>query len=122
MGLLSGFFGKKETAVADWPSVAAQLAGTLWHLLNTDPKILASPYTRVVLRNNWSIFIASDKRDPKYLLGFGDASFVFFQEEQAAFAKWIGGMKENPSPPFQQIETEEFAKVLVRALMRTVEQ
>lgn len=118
---LFGLFGKIPPKGADWPAVAGQLSGMLWHLLATEPKILASPYARVVLRKDWTVFIASDKRDPKYILGWGDVSFVFFQEEQAALAKWVEGLKSIPYPRFQQIETEEFAKALVRALMKTVE-
>lgn len=116
-----GLFGKRAQKVPNWPVIAGQLSDQLWHLLVNDPKVLASPYARVVLREDWTVFISSDKRDPKYILGWGDLSFIFFREEQAALEKWGAGLKSIPEPFFQQIETEEFAKVLVHALMKTVD-
>jgi hypothetical protein len=121
-----GFFGfgrksasPKPPAGGEWIGVAAHLAGALWTLLNTHPEMLTSPYARAVLRHDWGVGIASDKRDPKQILGKGDVSFVFLREDQAAFATWVEGIKSG-SPMFQQIETEQFAKALVRKLMQTV--
>ena len=122
---LFGFFGKKKAAPRSdgvaWASVAAKLSSTLWHLINTDPKMLASPYARVVLRSDWNVGIASDQRDPDKLLGPSDVSFVLLQEDRSALAKWVNDLKANSNPMFQQIATEEFAKTLVRVLMANVE-
>jgi hypothetical protein len=121
MGLFN-LFGKKKqgTAGADWAGVAAQLSSTLWHLIQADPKMLASPYARVVLRDDWNIGIAADKRDPSGLLGNGDVAFVLLQEDRSALATWVNEMKANSNPAFQQIATEEYAKKLVRVLMANV--
>ena len=83
MGLF-GIFGKKEQSAPSWTNVAGQLSSMLWHFLQTDPELLASPYSRVVLRKDWSVVIANDKRDPDRLIGSEDLSFVFFREESAA--------------------------------------
>ena len=118
---LFGLFGKKELQPPDWAAIAGRISGLLWTLLNTDPKRLASPYARIVLRNDWSVFLVADKRDPRQLLGWGDVSYVFIREEQEVLAKWIDEMRLNSSPPFQKIATEQFAKVLTRILMKSVE-
>ena len=122
---LFGLFGKKKSApqsdAAAWASVAGKLSATLWHLLNTNPKMLASPYARVVLHGDWNIGIASDQRDPDKLLGPNDVSFVLLQEDRVALAKWVNDLKADSSPVFQQIATEEYAKKLVRVLMANVE-
>jgi hypothetical protein len=119
MGLFS-IFGNKQTKGIDCMQVAGNISGLLWTLINTDPTSLANPYVRIVLRKDGSVFVAGDKRDPKYLLGWGDVSFAFVREDSAALAKWVEELKINTdSPPFQQIATEEFAKSLTRLLMRT---
>jgi hypothetical protein len=102
-----GLFGKKKQPApqADWVGVAAKLSGTLWHLMQTDPKMLANPFARVVLRDDWSVGIAADKRDPDKLLGTHDVCFVFLQEDRAAFADWINELKADSTPMFQQIAT-----------------
>ena len=74
---LFGLFGKKQEQAISWPEVAGRIAGMLLTLLNTDPKGLASPYARVVLRKDGTIFLGADKRNPRQILGWGDLSFVF---------------------------------------------
>jgi hypothetical protein len=123
MGLF-GLFGKKKAPPSDgaaWAEVTAKLSGTLWHLMNTDPKMLASPFARVVLRDDWNVAIAADQRDPKQLLGPHDVSFVLLQEDRAALAHWVNELRADASPMFQQLATEEYAKKLVRVLMANVE-
>ena len=122
MGLF-GIFGKKKTqpdALA-WAEVAGKLSGTLWHLMQTDPKILANPYARIVLRDDWNIGIAADYRDPDKLLGPNDVSFVLLQEDRSALHEWVRQLQSNQSPMFQQIATEQYAKKLVRVLMSNVD-
>ena len=120
---LFGLFGKKKqrSAQADWVGVTAKLSRTLWHMMQTDPKMLASPFTRVVLHDDWNVGIASDKRDPDKILGNHDVCFVFLQEDRAALAHWISELKADSIPAFQQIATEEYAKKLVSVLMTNVE-
>jgi hypothetical protein len=112
-------FGKKKQPheQPDWIGVAAKLSGTLWHLMQTDPKMLAGPYARVVLHDDWNVGIAADKRDPDNLLGTHDVCFAFLQEDRAALAHWVSELKADSNPMFQQIATEEYAKKLVRVLM-----
>lgn len=115
-------FGKKATTMsADWTRVAPQLSDTLWHLMNNDPSMLANPFARVVLHDNWSVNIATDKRDPDKILGAHDVSFVFIQENRPALSKWVQELRSNSGQRFQKIATEEYAKTLVRALMQSVE-
>lgn len=116
-----GHFGKKHVETPDWPAIAGRISEILWTLLNTDPNRLASPYARIVLRKDWSVFLAADKRDPRQILGWGDISYVFVREEQAALVKWVDEMKLDSSAIFQKIATEEFSKVLTRILMKSVE-
>lgn len=104
----------------NWAEVAGRIAGMLLTLLSTDPKGLASPFARVILRKDGTVFLAADKRDPRQILGWGDLSFVFLRENQAALETWIGELKEAGSPFFQQAATEEFAKSLTRVLMQSV--
>lgn len=121
MGLL-GLFGKKKPqpdALA-WAEVASKLSGTLWHLMQTDPKMLASPYARVILRDDWNLGIAADRREPDKLLGPNDVSFVLLQEDRSALEEWVNELQSNQSPVFQQIATEQYAKKLVRVLMSNV--
>jgi hypothetical protein len=115
-----GLFGKKPEQVINWPKVAGQITGMLLTLLNTDPKGLASPYARVVLRKDGSVFLSADERDPRQILGWGDLSFVFLREDQVALKTWVDELKSSSSAPFQQIATEEFAKSLTRTLMRDI--
>lgn len=123
MGMF-GLFGKKpqpQSDAAAWSEVVAKVSSTLWHLMTTEPKALASPFARVVLRDDWSVCIATDQRDPKKLLGPNDVSFVLLQEDRAALAHWVSELRSNPTPMFQQIATEEYAKKLVRVFMSNVE-
>lgn len=113
-------FGKKPEQTIVWHEVAGRISGLLLTLLNTDPKGLASPYARVVLRKDGTIFLAADKRDPRQILGWGDLSYVFLRENQAALETWVDELKSASSAPFQQIATEEFAKSLTRVLMQSV--
>lgn len=115
---LFGLFGKKPEPAINWPDVAGRIAGMLQTLLNSDPKGLASPYARVVLRKDGNVFMCSDKRDPRQILGWGDLSFVFLRENQTALETWVEELRSAGSPPFQQIATEEFAKSLTRVLMQ----
>ena len=121
MGLF-GIFGKKKPQpdAFAWAEVVGKLAGTLWHLMQTDPKMLASPYARAVLRDDWNVGIATDHRDPNKLLGPNDVSFVLLQEDRSALEEWVNELRSNQSPVFQQIATEQYAKKLVRVLMSNV--
>ncbi len=67
MGLF-GLFGKKKEDRIDWVRVAGNISGLLWTAMNTDPKMVANPYARIVLRGDSSVFLANDKRDPNQLL------------------------------------------------------
>ena len=119
-----GLFGRKKPVAPDataWASVAGKIAATLWHLMQSDPKMLAGPYARVVLTDDWNVGVAADKRDPDKLLGTHDVCYVFLREDQAALSHWVSELKSNTSPVFQQIATEEYAKRLVRVLMANVQ-
>lgn len=121
---LFGLFGKKQKPQSDvvvWADVAAKVSATLWHLMKTDPKMLASPYARVVLHSDWNVGVAADQRDPRKLLGPNDVSFVLLQEDKAALGHWVNKLRSNPDAMFQQIATEEYAQKLVRTLMSNVE-
>lgn len=117
---LFGLLRKKPEKIISWIAVAGRVASMLLTMLNTDPKGLASPYSRVVLRKDGTVFIAADKRDPRQILGRGDLSYVFLRENQAALKAWVDELKVTDSPPFQQIATEEFAKSLTRVLIQSV--
>lgn len=117
---LFGLIGKKKEQSISWPAVAGEIAAMLLTLLNTDPKLLASPYARLVLRKDGTVFLAADKRDPQQILGWGDLGCVFLRENGAAFEAWVGELKTADSPPFQQMATEEFAKSLTRVLMQSL--
>lgn len=119
---LFGLFSKKKqpSTDANWIGVVTKVSGTLWHHMHSDPNMLASPFARVVLRNDWNVGIAADKREPDKLLGPHDVSFVFLHEDRTAFADWISELKADSSPVFQQIATEQYAKKIVRAFMANV--
>ena len=123
MGLFD-FFKTTEKTQPDemaWVEVAGKIAGTIWHLLQNDPKMLASPLARVLLRDDWNVGLANSQFDPEKVLGAHDITIVFLREDQVAYDKWVGGLKTD-SPTFQQIETEQFAKTLTRKLRERVEQ
>ena len=107
-----GLFGKKKTVpdTMAWAEVAGKISGMLWHLMQTDPKVLASPFARVVLRDDWTVGIANDQRDPKKILGNRDVCFVFLQEDQAALQSWVKELRSTTVPVFQQAATEQYAK------------
>lgn len=116
---LFGIFGKKQEQAINWPDVAGRISGMLLTLLNTDPKALASPYARVILQKDGRVFLASDKRDPRQILGWGDLSFVSLRESQSALEAWVDELKSADSPFFQHVATENFAKSLTRVLMQS---
>ena len=123
MGLFDLFRRPKPAARSDteWFDVAANLSGTLWTMLHEHPEMLANPYARVVLFESWSVGIACDKPPPDKILGKGQVSFVFLREDANAYENWIKGLRAIPDEFFQKIETETFAKVLVRKLAQTVQ-
>ena len=90
-------------------------------MLHEHPEMLANPYARVVLFESWSVGIACDKPPPDKILGKGQVSFVFLREDENAYENWIKGLRAIPDEFFQKIETETFAKVLVRKLAQTVQ-
>lgn len=117
---LFGLFGKTQEQIISWPEVAGRITAMLLALLNSDPKGLANPYARVVLRKDGTVFLASDKRDPRQIIGWGDLTYVFLRENQSALETWVKELKAADSPPFQVIATEEFAKCLTRVLINSV--
>jgi hypothetical protein len=118
---LLGLFGKKNTEFPGWHIVAGRISGLLWTAMNNDPSKIANQYSRIVLQKDWNVFLASDKRDPRQILGWGDISYVHIHEESEAVNEWIEELKNNSMPPFQLIATEEFAKKLTRILMHSVD-
>ena len=117
---LFGLLGKKQERDISWSEVAGRISGLLIALLSADPKSLVNPYARFVLRKDGTVFLASDKRNPKQILGWGDLTFVFLRENEAVLKTWVEELKVATSQPFQQIATEEFAKSLTRALMQSI--
>jgi hypothetical protein len=123
MGLFDLFQKQKPSTRSDteWFEVAANLSGTLWTLLHEHPELAANPYARVVLFEDWSVAIFCDKPPPHKILSKGQVSFVFLREDAAAYDNWVKGLRSIPDPFFQKIETETFAKVLVRKLSQTIQ-
>ena len=130
MGLFDMFRSQKPAATASakdqhdaaaWFEVAGKLSGTLWYLMQHDPKMLMNQYARVVLDGQWNVGIAADYRDPDKVLGSNDVAFVFLREDMPALKTWIQEMQSNPTPTFQRIATEEFAKKLTLTLASRVE-
>ena len=114
-------FGKKREL--DWPLIAGNISKILWVTLNEDFQKLAQPYARFVVGKNSSVQFYNDVRDPKYILGWGDLEWVALRENEQALSRWVDELKKAAgSPDFQLIATEEFAKVLVSALMSKVEE
>ena len=114
-----GFGRKKE--FPSWLEIAAKLSVLIWTQIQTDPRVLASPYARIVLRKDGSVSIACDMRNPNHLLGWGDLTYVFFQEHRDALKQWIDSLKSTGEPKLQMMYTEEFAKAMTRALMQLTE-
>lgn len=111
-------FGRKKN-FPDWLEVAAKLSALIWTQLQTNPKVLASPFSRIVLRQDGSTTIACDERNPNHLLGWGDLTFVFLQEHPDVLKNWISSLRSTDDPRLQLIHTEEFAKAMTRALMQS---
>jgi len=109
-------FGRKKS-FPDWPEIAAKLSTLIWTQMQTDPRVLASPFARIVLRHDGSMSIACDQRNPKFLLGWGDLTFVFLQEHPAVLKSWIASLKSTDDPRLQLMHTEEFAKEMTIALL-----
>lgn len=122
MGLF-GLFKKKPLASDGelWFTVASKISSMLAHLMQTHPEMLANPYARVVLKDDWNVHVAADKRDPKQILGPHDVTFVFLREDQAALSAWVNQLRDTPDPFFAQVATEEYAKGLVRTMMKNVQ-
>lgn len=118
---LFGLFQKKRVASNGeaWLLVASKISSTLGQLRHLHPEMLANPYARVVLRDDWSVHVAADRRDPKALLGPHDVTFVFLREDESALKSWVDQLREA-DPVFGQIATEEYAKRLVRTMMANV--
>jgi hypothetical protein len=91
--------------------------------MQTDPKMLSGPYARVVLRDDCSVSIAADRRDPDKLLGPNDVSYVFLREDQAALTLWASeqGQRPGSNAMFRQAATEQYAGKLARVLMANVQ-
>ena len=114
-------FGKKREL--DWPLIAGSISKTLWVTLNEDFQQLAQPYARFVVGKNSSVHFYNDVRDPRHIMGWGDIEWVALREDEQALARWVDELKSaSGSPEFQLIATEGFAKVLVGALMRKVDE
>ena len=110
------FFKKSEPDAAQ---ICGGIADQLWLLLNTDMAKLTELYARFVLRKNSKVDFYTDKRDPKYLLGWGDLAYVFLREDMESLDKWVGDMKLfSGSKELQLVATEEFAKRLGMVLIR----
>lgn len=122
MGLF-GLFQKKRAPSDDeaWFVVASKIASMLAHLIQTNPEMLAKPYARVVLSDNWSVHIAADKRDPMQILEPHDVTFYFLREDEVALSTWINKLQDVPTPFLAQAATEEYAKRIVRTMMSNVQ-
>ena len=122
MGLF-GLFQKKRTLsdAGVWFHVASKIASMLEHLMQTHPEMLADPYARVVLSDDWNVHVAADKRDPKQILGPHDVTFYFLREDEAALSSWVNELRDAPAPFFAQVATDEYAKRIVRTMMANVQ-
>lgn len=123
MGLFS-FFQKKRSPPSDieaWFMVASKIASTLEALIQMHPEMLANPYARVVLKDDWSVHVAADKRDPKEILGPHDVTFFLLREDEAALSSWVKQLRDAPAPLFAQAATDEYAKRIVRTMMANVQ-
>ena len=115
-----GLFKKStiEKSPIDWAVVAGRVAGLLAHLMSTDPSALVNPYARIVLHKKGDVSFSDDKRDPRYLLGWGDISYAFIRENKSALQVWVDDLNRSlGSPAFQLIATESFAKKITLILM-----
>jgi hypothetical protein len=111
-----GIFNKSEL---DSAQICGGIADQLWTLLNTDMAQLTELYARFVLRKNSNVNFYTDKRDPKYLLGWGDLTYVFLREDMESLDKWVSDMKLfSGSQELQIVATEEFARRLGSVLIK----
>lgn len=83
--------------------------------------MLANPYARVVLRDDWNVHVAADKRDPKHILGPHDVTFFLIREDEAALSSWVEQLHDAPASLFAQAATDEYAKRIVRTMMANVQ-
>ena len=122
MGLFGLFQKKRAPSDAEaWVVVASKIASMLEHLMQTHPEMLANPYARVVLSDDWNVHVAADKRDPKQILGPRDVTFFFLREDEAALSSWVNKLRDARAPFFAQVATEEYAKRIVRTMMSNVQ-
>lgn len=122
MGLFSFFKKKRSPSDAEtWFMVASKIASMLEHLMRTHPEMLANPYVRVVLRDDWSVHFAADKRDPQQILGARDVTFFLLREDEAALSSWVEQLRNAAAPLFAQAATDEYAKRIVRTMMANVQ-
>ena len=119
--MFRSLFGNKIETVK-WRTAVVTLSNKLWELLHDQPKVLVSPYARVVLKEDGSISIANDKRDSDELMGTDDLASVFLQENPVAVKHWLDGLRKSADPESQQDRTKDFAEFLVQALMHMVKQ
>lgn len=125
MGLF-GLFGKKQkpSDAEAWFMVAGKIASLLEQLMQAHPEMIADPHARVVLRDDWNVHVAADKKEPDKILGPHEVTFYHFREDEAAFSSWVNQLREAAAleaPFFAQAATEEFAKHIVRTMMKNVQ-
>lgn len=112
------FFKKKPI---EWDRVAGNVAFSLLHMMQGDMPSLAKQYARFILKKDGSVAMYFDERPPQHLLGWGDISFAFLRQDEAALKEWVNELKQSTgSPEFQIIATERFAMTLTRLLMQQV--
>ena len=99
-----------------WLGVTAKLAGTLMHLIQHDPRMLAAPYARIVLTDRWDVGVATDKREPEDVLRPGQVAFVFLRENPDALGRWIDELKAPLMAAAAEHATQHYAATLVRTL------
>ena len=122
MGLFGLFQKKRAPSDAEaWFVVASKIASTLEQLMQTHPEMLANPYARVVLGDDWNVHVAADKRDPKQILGLRDVTFFLLREDEAALSSWVNQLRDAPAPFLARVATEEYAKRIVRTMMSNVQ-
>ena len=118
-----GMFGKKQPPSDGeaWFMVASKTASLLEALMQSNPQMLADPYARVMLRDDWSVYAAADKRDPAKILGSRDVTCYLLREDQQALSIWVNQLRDSGGGPFSQIATDEFAKHIVHTMRRNVQ-
>jgi hypothetical protein len=88
----------------------------LQHLLAADPESVGGPYARFVLRNDWTVYFANDRREPDARLMVDDVCCAFVHEDRELVRKLIADLRGSKIPMFQQAAIESFAKAIVRKL------